>query len=72
MTKLQKTQQILNLIVSMAGAIVTLSEIWNKISPQVKKIVIPVIDDCKKLIDETKNEDEEDFEKEIKTIVNQN
>ena len=69
MTKLQKTQQILNLIVSMAGAIVALSEIWNKISPQVKRTVGPIVEDCKKLIEDT-TDDEDDSDEDIEVIEN--
>ena len=49
MTNLKKINEILNLVVVAATAVVTLAEIWAKIGPEVKKAVTPVIDGCKKI-----------------------
>lgn len=49
MTNLKKINEVLGLVVSVATAVVTLSEIWKKIGPDVKKALEPVFDGCKKI-----------------------
>lgn len=49
MTNLKKINDILTLVVSGASALVTLSEIWKKVAPDVKKALGPVIEGCKKI-----------------------
>lgn len=49
MTNLKKINDILTLVVSGASALVTLSEIWKKVAPEVKKAIAPVIEGCKKI-----------------------
>lgn len=54
MTNLRKINDILTLVVTAATAVVTLAGIWEKIGPDVKKAIGPVIDGCKKIA-ETNN-----------------
>lgn len=49
MTNLKKINDILTLVVSAATAVVTLSEIWKKVGPDVKKALAPVVEGCKKI-----------------------
>lgn len=49
MTNLKKFNDILALVVSGAKAVVALAEIWNKVGPDVKKVLHPVFEGCKKL-----------------------
>lgn len=49
MTNLKKVKDVLSLVVTAATAMVALAEIWNKIGPDVKKVIQPVIDGCKKI-----------------------
>ena len=49
MTNLKKINDILGLVVTAATAVVTLSEIWSKIGPDVKNALQPVLDGCKKI-----------------------
>ncbi len=49
MTNLKKINEVLGLVVSAASAVVTLSEIWKKVGPDVKKALKPVFDGCKKI-----------------------
>ncbi len=55
MKNAEKVAAILGLVVVMAKAVVTLSEVWSEIAPKVKKAVKPIIDGCKAL---TKSDDE--------------
>ena len=61
MNNLEKTKQVLSVFVLAASAIVKLSELWEKVGPEVKKCVKPVIDGCKKIADI-------DVEPELKSI----
>ena len=49
MTNLEKAKDVFALVVSAATAMVTLSEIWKRIAPEVKKAVKPVYEGCKKI-----------------------
>lgn len=49
MTNLKKINEILALVVSGASAVVALAEIWNKVGPDIKKVLHPVFEGCKKL-----------------------
>ena len=49
MTNLKKVNEILTLVVTAATAVVTLAEIWDKIGPDVKKALGPVVDGCRKI-----------------------
>lgn len=49
MTKLKKINDILTLVMSAAKAVVTLSEIWKKVGPDVKKALAPVVEGCRKI-----------------------
>ncbi len=53
MTNLKKINDILTLVVSGASALVTLSEIWKKVAPEVKKTLEPVVEGCKKIAPES-------------------
>ena len=71
MSKIQKTQEVLTLVVTAASAIVALYKIWNKIAPEVKKVVLPVMEECKKVI---KDNDElqdvaDELELELKSLT---
>ena len=41
----------MEVVVLAAGALVKLYEFWKKAEPEVKRIVTPVIDGCKKISD---------------------
>lgn len=47
MSNLQKTKEVLSFIVTAASAIVTLAEIWKKVEPEIKRIAIPLLEQCK-------------------------
>ncbi len=49
MTNLKKVNEILSLVVSAATAVVALAEIWEKIGSDVKRVIKPVIDGCKRI-----------------------
>lgn len=51
MNNLEKTKQVMEVVILTASALVKLSELWKKIEPEVKRIVTPVIDGCKKISD---------------------
>ena len=51
MNNLEKTKQVMEIVILTASALVKLSELWKKIEPEVKRIVTPVIDGCKKISD---------------------
>ena len=69
MTNLEKTKEILSLVVTAASAIVALSEIWAKVGPEVKKAIMPLIDGCKKIAEDNSKPDNS-FDQEIKAIEN--
>ena len=52
MSKVERTKEILGLIVVGAEAIVGLSKLWEQIEPEVKRIVKNFVNACKKLTDE--------------------
>ena len=49
MNGLEKAKEVFAVIISGATVFVALADIWSKISPEVKKIVGPFIEDCRKL-----------------------
>lgn len=55
MNNLEKAKDVFALVVSTATALVTLSEIWKRIAPEVKKAVKPVYEGCKKIADFKQN-----------------
>lgn len=46
-----KVKQVLSLVVVAAGAVVALADLWDKVGPEVKKVIRPVIDGCKDVAD---------------------
>ena len=56
MTNLQKTKEVLSLIVTAASALVSLADIWKTVEPKVKRIVVPFLEQCKTIAnDDTKD-----------------
>lgn len=68
MTNLKKINEVFGLIVSIASSVVTLSEIWNKIKPDVKKALQPVLDGCKSIATNSNSEEEKPTNIENKKI----
>ena len=45
----QKIKNILELVVTVAGAVVALDELYKKFEPEIKQIFSSIVDACKKI-----------------------
>lgn len=49
MNNLNKAKYVLEFVVASATAIVALAELWEKVGPEIKKVLKPVLESCKKI-----------------------
>ncbi len=69
MTKIEKAGAILGLVVLAAKAIGTLAEVWEQVGPKVKEIIKPVVNECKKIAEDSKKDDENDKEPALIEVI---
>ena len=50
----EKFKLVFSLAIDIADAVVTINDIWQRIKPEVKPIIEPIIGSCKKLVDSNK------------------
>ena len=49
MKNLIKAKEVLNFVVASAAAIVALADLWERVGPEIKKVLKPVLESCKRI-----------------------
>lgn len=55
MKNLIKAKEVLNFVIASAAAIVALADLWERVGPEIKKVLKPVLESCKRITSDSAN-----------------